>query len=59
MCNFMYDLMYILGFVCVYSENAEIIGQHLSLARWIHVLEARIKGLKCLLQENGERRSLH
>ncbi|XP_051941847.1 E3 ubiquitin-protein ligase UBR1 isoform X3 [Hippocampus zosterae] len=35
-------------------ENAEIIGQHLTLTHWIHVLEARIKGLKCPLQENAD-----
>uniref|UniRef100_A0A667XHJ0 E3 ubiquitin-protein ligase n=1 Tax=Myripristis murdjan TaxID=586833 RepID=A0A667XHJ0_9TELE len=27
-------------------ENAEIVGQHLSLSRWIQILSARIKGLK-------------
>uniref|UniRef100_A0A3Q2YP77 E3 ubiquitin-protein ligase n=1 Tax=Hippocampus comes TaxID=109280 RepID=A0A3Q2YP77_HIPCM len=36
----------------IFNENAEIIGQHLTLTRWIHVLEARIKGLKSPLQEN-------
>uniref|UniRef100_A0A4W6FB94 E3 ubiquitin-protein ligase n=1 Tax=Lates calcarifer TaxID=8187 RepID=A0A4W6FB94_LATCA len=29
-------------------ENAEIIGQHLTMPRWIQILSARIKGLKSL-----------
>ncbi|XP_007553185.1 E3 ubiquitin-protein ligase UBR1 isoform X1 [Poecilia formosa] len=33
-------------------ENAEIIGQHLTLPRWIQVLAARIKGLKSVMQDN-------
>lgn len=37
----------------VCSENAEIIGQHLTLPRWIQILSARIKGLKSVSQDNG------
>ncbi|KAF3844844.1 hypothetical protein F7725_008007 [Dissostichus mawsoni] len=33
-------------------ENAEIIGQHLTLPRWIQILSARIKGLKSIAQDN-------
>uniref|UniRef100_A0A1A8DB74 E3 ubiquitin-protein ligase n=1 Tax=Nothobranchius kadleci TaxID=1051664 RepID=A0A1A8DB74_NOTKA len=33
-------------------ENAEIIGQNLSLPQWIQVLTARIKGLKSVMQDN-------
>ncbi|XP_010765338.1 E3 ubiquitin-protein ligase UBR1 [Notothenia coriiceps] len=33
-------------------ENAEIIGQHLTLPRWIQILSARIKGLKSVAQDN-------
>ncbi|XP_075874232.1 E3 ubiquitin-protein ligase UBR1 isoform X1 [Nelusetta ayraudi] len=33
-------------------ENAEIIGQHLTLPRWIQILSARLKGLKSLSQGN-------
>uniref|UniRef100_A0A7N8X0Y5 E3 ubiquitin-protein ligase n=1 Tax=Mastacembelus armatus TaxID=205130 RepID=A0A7N8X0Y5_9TELE len=33
-------------------ENAEIIGQHLTLPRWIQILSARIKGLKSVTQDN-------
>ncbi|KAI3367729.1 hypothetical protein L3Q82_026576 [Scortum barcoo] len=33
-------------------ENAEIIGQHLTLPRWIQILSARIKGLKSITQDN-------
>uniref|UniRef100_A0A3B3YEJ9 E3 ubiquitin-protein ligase n=1 Tax=Poecilia mexicana TaxID=48701 RepID=A0A3B3YEJ9_9TELE len=36
-----------------FNENAEIIGQHLTLPRWIQVLAARIKGLKSVMQDNG------
>lgn len=36
------------------SENAEIIGQHLTLPRWIQILSARLKGLKSLSQGNGK-----
>ncbi|XP_028292985.1 LOW QUALITY PROTEIN: E3 ubiquitin-protein ligase UBR1 [Gouania willdenowi] len=32
-------------------ENAEIIGQHLTLPRWIQTISARIKGLKALTQD--------
>lgn len=38
----------------VCSENAEIIGQHLTLPRWIQILSARLKGLKSLSQGNGK-----
>ncbi|TNN84157.1 E3 ubiquitin-protein ligase UBR1 [Liparis tanakae] len=34
------------------SENAEIIGQHLTLPRWIQIISARIKGLKSVAQDN-------
>uniref|UniRef100_A0A4W6F8I0 E3 ubiquitin-protein ligase n=1 Tax=Lates calcarifer TaxID=8187 RepID=A0A4W6F8I0_LATCA len=34
-------------------ENAEIIGQHLTMPRWIQILSARIKGLKSVTQDNG------
>ncbi|XP_029972547.1 E3 ubiquitin-protein ligase UBR1 isoform X2 [Salarias fasciatus] len=33
-------------------ENAEIIGQHLTLPRWIQILCARVKGLKSVTQDN-------
>nr|XP_019940317.1 PREDICTED: E3 ubiquitin-protein ligase UBR1 isoform X1 [Paralichthys olivaceus] len=33
-------------------ENAEIIGQHLTMPRWIQILSARIKGLKSVTQDN-------
>ncbi|KAF3701229.1 E3 ubiquitin-protein ligase UBR1 [Channa argus] len=33
-------------------ENAEIIGQHLTLPRWVQILCARIKGLKSVTQDN-------
>ncbi|XP_076014612.1 E3 ubiquitin-protein ligase UBR1 [Genypterus blacodes] len=33
-------------------ENAEIIGQHLTLPRWIQIISARIKGLKSVAVEN-------
>uniref|UniRef100_A0A8C9Z2J9 E3 ubiquitin-protein ligase n=1 Tax=Sander lucioperca TaxID=283035 RepID=A0A8C9Z2J9_SANLU len=36
----------------MYSENAEIIGQHLTLPRWIQIISARIKGLKSVTQDN-------
>uniref|UniRef100_A0A7N8XEN9 E3 ubiquitin-protein ligase n=1 Tax=Mastacembelus armatus TaxID=205130 RepID=A0A7N8XEN9_9TELE len=36
-------------------ENAEIIGQHLTLPRWIQILSARIKGLKSVTQDNDFR----
>ncbi|XP_068608567.1 E3 ubiquitin-protein ligase UBR1 [Brachionichthys hirsutus] len=36
-------------------ENAEIIGQHLTLPRWIQILSARIKGLKSVIQDNDGR----
>ncbi|KAM4541816.1 E3 ubiquitin-protein ligase UBR1 [Odontesthes bonariensis] len=33
-------------------ENAEIIGQHLTMPRWIQILSARIKGLKSITQDS-------
>ncbi|TKS86434.1 E3 ubiquitin-protein ligase UBR1 [Collichthys lucidus] len=33
-------------------ENAEIIGPHLTLPRWIQIISARIKGLKSVNQDN-------
>ncbi|KAM4624786.1 E3 ubiquitin-protein ligase UBR1 [Polymixia lowei] len=33
-------------------ENAEIVGQHLTLPRWIQILSARIKGLKSVTQDS-------
>ncbi|XP_062252629.1 E3 ubiquitin-protein ligase UBR1 [Platichthys flesus] len=33
-------------------ENAEIIGHHLTMPRWIQILSARIKGLKSVTQDN-------
>ncbi|XP_042244355.1 E3 ubiquitin-protein ligase UBR1 [Thunnus thynnus] len=33
-------------------ENAEIIGQHLTMPRWIQIISARIKGLKSITQDN-------
>ncbi|KAG7238534.1 hypothetical protein INR49_030807, partial [Caranx melampygus] len=33
-------------------ENAEIIGQHLTMPRWIQIISARIKGLKSVTQDN-------
>uniref|UniRef100_A0A671W5G1 E3 ubiquitin-protein ligase n=1 Tax=Sparus aurata TaxID=8175 RepID=A0A671W5G1_SPAAU len=41
--------------VNVCSENAEIIGQHLTLPRWIQILSARVKGLKSVTQDNGKK----
>lgn len=38
----------------LYSENAELIGQHLTLRRWIQIISARIKGLKSVSQDNGK-----
>uniref|UniRef100_A0A3Q2ZQ14 E3 ubiquitin-protein ligase n=1 Tax=Kryptolebias marmoratus TaxID=37003 RepID=A0A3Q2ZQ14_KRYMA len=35
-----------------FNENAEIIGQNLTLPRWIQVQTARIKGLKSVTQDN-------
>ncbi|KAJ7990733.1 hypothetical protein DPEC_G00289980 [Dallia pectoralis] len=34
-------------------EDAEVVGQHLTLPRWIQILSARIKGLKSLTQGAG------
>ncbi|XP_005724070.1 E3 ubiquitin-protein ligase UBR1 [Pundamilia nyererei] len=33
-------------------ENAAIIGEHLTLPRWIQILSARIKGLQSIAQDN-------
>lgn len=41
----------------VRSENAEIIGQHLTLPRWIQILSARLRGLKSLSQGAGKSRN--
>ncbi|XP_072313992.1 E3 ubiquitin-protein ligase UBR1 isoform X2 [Eucyclogobius newberryi] len=38
-------------------ENAELIGQHLTMPRWIQVLGARINGLKSVTQDNGNNSS--
>ncbi|KAM7375834.1 hypothetical protein PAMP_005601 [Pampus punctatissimus] len=38
--------------LCKSLENAEIIGQHLTMPRWIQILSARIKGLKSVTQDN-------
>uniref|UniRef100_A0A8C4ZAZ9 E3 ubiquitin-protein ligase n=1 Tax=Gadus morhua TaxID=8049 RepID=A0A8C4ZAZ9_GADMO len=38
-------------------ENAEIVGQHLTLPRWILILLARINGLKSINHSSGEDRS--
>ncbi|XP_061156540.1 E3 ubiquitin-protein ligase UBR1 isoform X3 [Syngnathus typhle] len=51
LCNTVIPLVPLEPLVFNY-ENAEIIGQHLTLTRWLHILEARIKGLKSILQEN-------
>uniref|UniRef100_A0A8C2ZA80 E3 ubiquitin-protein ligase n=1 Tax=Cyclopterus lumpus TaxID=8103 RepID=A0A8C2ZA80_CYCLU len=50
LCNTVVPLIPI--FLPVYSENAEIIGQHLTLPRWIQIISARIKGLKSVAQDN-------
>ncbi|KAG7277883.1 hypothetical protein CRUP_036283 [Coryphaenoides rupestris] len=34
-------------------ENAEIVGQHLTLPRWIQILSARINGLKSINHHRG------
>uniref|UniRef100_A0A3B4H9W6 E3 ubiquitin-protein ligase n=1 Tax=Pundamilia nyererei TaxID=303518 RepID=A0A3B4H9W6_9CICH len=36
-----------------FDENAAIIGEHLTLPRWIQILSARIKGLQSIAQDNG------
>ncbi|XP_077394028.1 E3 ubiquitin-protein ligase UBR1 isoform X1 [Festucalex cinctus] len=51
LCNTVVPLIPLEPLVFNY-ENAEIIGQHLTLSRWIDILEARIKGLKSNTQEN-------
>ncbi|KAK7904739.1 hypothetical protein WMY93_017346 [Mugilogobius chulae] len=38
-------------------ENADLIGQHLTLPRWIQVLGARINGLKSVAQDNDNNSS--
>uniref|UniRef100_A0AAX7URF3 E3 ubiquitin-protein ligase n=1 Tax=Astatotilapia calliptera TaxID=8154 RepID=A0AAX7URF3_ASTCA len=38
-------------------ENAAIIGEHLTLPRWIQILSARIKGLQSIAQDNGKNRT--
>lgn len=38
----------------LHSENAELIGQHLTLRRWIQIISARIKGLKSVSHDNGK-----
>lgn len=45
-----------LPYLC--SENAEIIGQHLTLRRWIQIISARIKGLKSVSQDSGKFESI-
>ncbi|CAG10577.1 unnamed protein product, partial [Tetraodon nigroviridis] len=35
-------------------ENAELIGQHLTLRRWIQIISARIKGLKSVKDGSAE-----
>ncbi|XP_061751133.1 E3 ubiquitin-protein ligase UBR1 isoform X2 [Nerophis ophidion] len=51
LCNTVVPLIPLEPIVFNY-ENAEIIGQHLTMTRWIHILEARIKGLKAITQDN-------
>ncbi|XP_057714744.1 E3 ubiquitin-protein ligase UBR1 isoform X2 [Corythoichthys intestinalis] len=51
LCNTVVPLIPLEPLVFNY-ENAEIIGQHLTLTRWIHILEARIKGLQSNMQDN-------
>ncbi|XP_077477327.1 E3 ubiquitin-protein ligase UBR1 isoform X1 [Stigmatopora argus] len=51
LCNTVVPLIPLEPLVFNY-ENAEIIGQHLTLTRWIHILDARIKGLQSLTQDN-------
>ncbi|XP_061698857.1 E3 ubiquitin-protein ligase UBR1 [Syngnathoides biaculeatus] len=51
LCNTVVPLIPLEPLVFNY-ENAEIIGQHLTLTRWIHIIEARIKGLKSVMQDN-------
>lgn len=36
------------------SESAEIVGQLLTLQRWMHIITARIKGLGVQAQEAGD-----
>ncbi|KAM9341690.1 E3 ubiquitin-protein ligase UBR1 [Symphorus nematophorus] len=51
LCNTVVPLIPLEPLVFNY-ENAEIIGQHLTLPRWIQILSARIKGLKSVTQDN-------
>uniref|UniRef100_A0A4W5RUJ6 E3 ubiquitin-protein ligase n=1 Tax=Hucho hucho TaxID=62062 RepID=A0A4W5RUJ6_9TELE len=39
---------------CWQNENAELVGQLLTLPRWIQILSARIKGLKSVTQGPGK-----
>lgn len=47
-----HSVIYILLFL--FSESAEMIGQFLTLPRWIQIVLARIKGLG-VLQRPGEK----
>lgn len=38
----------------VCSENAELVGQLLTLPRWVQIISARIKGLKSVTQRTGK-----
>ncbi|XP_054652195.1 E3 ubiquitin-protein ligase UBR1 isoform X2 [Dunckerocampus dactyliophorus] len=51
LCNTVVPLIPLEPLVFNY-ENAEIIGHHLTLTRWVQILEARIKGLKAITQDN-------
>uniref|UniRef100_A0A8P4KKJ6 E3 ubiquitin-protein ligase n=1 Tax=Dicentrarchus labrax TaxID=13489 RepID=A0A8P4KKJ6_DICLA len=51
LCNTVVPLIPLEPLVFNY-ENAEIIGQHLTLPRWIQIISVRIKGLKSVTQDN-------
>uniref|UniRef100_A0A8D3CR77 E3 ubiquitin-protein ligase n=1 Tax=Scophthalmus maximus TaxID=52904 RepID=A0A8D3CR77_SCOMX len=58
LCNTVVPLIPRRYFICLFpacSENAEIIGQHLTMPRWIQIISARIKGLKSFTQDNGKK----
>uniref|UniRef100_A0A8C4ENI4 E3 ubiquitin-protein ligase n=1 Tax=Dicentrarchus labrax TaxID=13489 RepID=A0A8C4ENI4_DICLA len=54
LCNTVVPLIPLEPLVFNY-ENAEIIGQHLTLPRWIQIISVRIKGLKSVTQDNGKK----
>ncbi len=38
--------MYVFFFCLHVSESAELVGQHLTLERWIQIMSSRIRGLR-------------